>query len=55
VIAHNNPLSAKEKARIELYSDDWIALINDRRNVTREALDMSIPHGGIHRPKNRVE
>lgn len=33
VIAHNNPLSAKEQTRIELYSDDWIALLNDRRGA----------------------
>ena len=31
VVAHNNPLSEKDAKRIEVYSDDWIALINDRR------------------------
>ncbi|MGQ0668293.1 MAG: Swt1 family HEPN domain-containing protein [Actinomycetota bacterium] len=35
IVAHNNPLSAKEQTRIELYSDDWIALLNDRRDLVR--------------------
>lgn len=33
IIAHHNPISAQEKKRIELYSDDWIALLNDRRDL----------------------
>jgi hypothetical protein len=33
VIAHNNPLSAKEQSRIDLYSDDWIALLTDKRGL----------------------
>ena len=33
VIAHNNPVSERDAKRIEVYSDDWIALINDRRGV----------------------
>jgi hypothetical protein len=32
VIAHNNPLSTTEISRIDLYFDDWIALLNDRRS-----------------------
>lgn len=33
VIAHNNLLSAKDRMRIDLYSDDWIALLNDRKDL----------------------
>lgn len=31
VIAHNNPLSTSEQNRLNLYFDDWIALLNDRK------------------------
>ena len=30
-LAHHNPVSAKEQARLEVYSDDWAALIRDRQ------------------------
>lgn len=33
VMAHNNPVSERDAKRIEVYSDDWIALLNDRRGV----------------------
>jgi hypothetical protein len=33
VIAHNNPLSKTDQTRIELYSDDWIALLNAQRGA----------------------
>jgi hypothetical protein len=33
VIAHNNPLSAKEQTRINLYSDDWIALLKAKSGL----------------------
>jgi len=33
VLAHHNPVSKQDEKRIELYSDDWIALLNDRRSV----------------------
>jgi hypothetical protein len=31
IIAHNNPLSRHEEDRIDLYFNDWIALLNDRK------------------------
>jgi hypothetical protein len=33
ILAHNNPLSKQEEARIDLYFNDWIALLNDRRGL----------------------
>lgn len=33
ILAHHNPVSKQDIKRIELYSDDWIALLNDRRGV----------------------
>jgi hypothetical protein len=33
IIAHNNPLSKQEENRVDLYFNDWIALLNDRRDV----------------------
>jgi hypothetical protein len=33
VMAHNNPVSERDAKRIEVYSDDWIALINERRDL----------------------
>lgn len=33
ILAHNNPVSKQDEKRIELYSDDWIALLNGRRDV----------------------
>lgn len=32
IIAHNNPLSKNEETRIDLYFNDWIALLNDRKD-----------------------
>jgi len=32
VVAHNNPLSKQDEKRIELYYEDWSALLNDRRD-----------------------
>ncbi|MGH3691313.1 MAG: Swt1 family HEPN domain-containing protein [Microbacterium sp.] len=31
IVAHNNPLSKNEENRVDLYFNDWIALLNDRR------------------------
>lgn len=33
IVAHNNPLSKNEENRVDLYFNDWIALLNDRRGV----------------------
>jgi hypothetical protein len=33
IIAHNNPLSKQEENRVDLYFNDWIALLNTRRDV----------------------
>jgi hypothetical protein len=33
IVAHNNPLSKNEENRVDLYFNDWIALLNDRREV----------------------
>ena len=33
IVAHNNPLSKQEENRVDLYFNDWIALLNDRRDV----------------------
>jgi hypothetical protein len=33
IIAHNNPLSKQEESRVDLYFNDWIALLNARRDV----------------------
>jgi hypothetical protein len=33
IVAHNNPLSSQEENRVDLYFNDWIALLNDRRDV----------------------
>jgi hypothetical protein len=30
IVAHNNPLSAGDQRRIELYFDDWMALLRER-------------------------
>jgi len=33
IVAHNNPLSRQEENRVDLYFNDWIALLNDRRDL----------------------
>ncbi len=33
IVAHNNPLSKNEENRIDLYFNDWIALLNDRKGA----------------------
>lgn len=33
IVAHNNPLSKQEENRVDLYFNDWIALLNDRRDI----------------------
>jgi hypothetical protein len=33
IVAHNNPLSKHEENRVDLYFNDWIALLNDRKEV----------------------
>jgi hypothetical protein len=33
ILAHHNPVSKQDEKRIELYSDDWIALLNDRKDI----------------------
>ena len=33
IVGHNNPLSKQEENRVDLYFNDWIALLNDRRDV----------------------
>jgi hypothetical protein len=31
IVAHSNPLSKQEESRVDLYFNDWIALLNDRK------------------------
>lgn len=31
IVAHSNPLSKQEENRVDLYFNDWIALLNDRK------------------------
>jgi Swt1-like HEPN len=33
IVAHNNPLSKNEENRIDLYFNDWVALLNDRKGA----------------------
>jgi hypothetical protein len=33
IVAHNNPLSKQDENRIDLYFNDWVALLNDRRHL----------------------
>ena len=33
IVAHSNPLSKQEENRVDLYFNDWIALLNDRKAV----------------------
>lgn len=33
IVAHNNPLSKQEENRVDLYFNDWIALLNDRKDL----------------------
>jgi hypothetical protein len=33
VLAHHNPVAKRDRTRIELYFDDWISLLNDRREA----------------------
>jgi hypothetical protein len=33
IVAHNNPLSKTEENRVDLYFNDWIALLNDRKGA----------------------
>jgi hypothetical protein len=33
ILAHNNPMSKQEEKRIDVYFNDWIALLNYRREV----------------------
>lgn len=33
IVAHNNPLSKQEETRVDLYFNDWIALLNERKDL----------------------
>lgn len=33
IVAHNNPLAKQEENRVDLYFNDWIALLNDRKDL----------------------
>jgi hypothetical protein len=33
IVAHSNPLSKQEENRVDLYFNDWIALLNDRKSL----------------------
>jgi hypothetical protein len=33
IVAHNNPLSKNEENRVDLYFNDWVALLNDRKGA----------------------